>query len=170
MTDSPSLVPDIDADRVAALKLAVAIVPELIEFDGELQKYFVVDEDNPLFVSVPGLLGLTRKIAHATTQARSQGRRSISRGQNYDDDCIARARHYLECRASLKHMNRTDDELKEWCGKHPPLDPHPADPTKPDLKTLKPRRFAAALNRGEALLSTNMFVVHASRNVATKLY
>src|SRR5882724_5434726 len=113
---SPSIVPDAPGDIVSALNTALATIRDLVVYDDELQRWFVADEDDPLFASVPGLCGVARSLAASANQSKTQGARSRDRKRNYAKRKVARARAYQQRRRSPDYSEKSDSDLKEWCG------------------------------------------------------
>ena len=158
--DSPSIVPDShgDVDIVSALNIALATIQDLVVYDDELKKWFVADESDPLFETVPGLIDHVRKFAHANTQSKSQGARAKDRRAKYDRRKVARARGYQKRRSDPLYGEMSDTDLKALCGQR--LVPAPFKPGK-FLPALARSQAIAAIDAGLKLIETGRFTLTA---------
>jgi len=154
--DSPSIVPDAPGDIVSALNTALATIRGLVVYDDELRRWFVADENDPLFASVPGLRGVAHSLAASANQSKTQGARSRSRKRKYEERKVARARAYQQRRMDPTYWEKSDSDLKAWCGQR-----LVRDPTDPDkyLKTLERSQAIRAIDEGLVLIATGRFAL-----------
>src|SRR6266403_4550871 len=124
---SPSIVPDAPGDIVSALNMALATIQDMVVYDDELKRWFVADESDPLFASVPGLRGVAHSLAASANQSKTQGARSRSRKRKYEERKVHRAREYQRRRMDPTYWEKSDSELKSWCGQRLVRDPADAD-------------------------------------------
>ncbi len=157
VTDSPSIVPDAP-DIVSALNTALATIQDMVVYDDELKRWFVADENDPLFASVPGLRGVAHSLAASANQSKTQGARSRSRKRKYDRRKVARARSYLARRRDPDYSETSDTDLKALCGQR--LVPDPFTPGK-FLPTLARSQAIAAIDAGVRLIETGRFTLTA---------
>jgi len=156
---SPSIVPDAPGDIVSALNTALATIRDLVVYDDELQRWFVADEDDPLFASVPGLRGAVRSLAASANQSKTQGARSRDRRGRYDRRKVTRARAYLARRRDPTFAEDSDSDLKMRCGQRLVRDPADADKYLP---TLQRSQAIRAIDEGLALIASGRFALESA--------
>src|SRR5258706_6996636 len=113
---SPSIVPD--QHLAAAVSLLVTLAHAKREGDVD-----ALDAAAHLFESIPGLRGLVHSAAVGASQSEVQGARSRDRKRKYDRRKVARARAYLARRRDPTYSEKSNSDLKEWCGQRLVRDP-----------------------------------------------
>src|SRR6266404_276538 len=156
---SPSIVPDAPGDIVSALNMALATIRDMVVYDDELRRWFVADEDDPLFAIVPGLINHVRKLARANNQSEVQGARSADRKRKYDRRKVHRARAYLARRRDPAFAKDSDSDLKMRCGQRLVRDPADADKY---LRTLQRSQAVRAIDEGLALIASGRFALESA--------
>jgi hypothetical protein len=133
----------------------------LVVYDDELKKWFVADEDNPLFANVPGLRGTVRSLAASANQSKTQGARSADRKRKYEKRKVARARAYRKRRDDPTYREMSNSDLKAWCGQRLVRDPTSEGTYLP---TLQRRQSINAIDEGLALIATGRYVLSSRYN------
>jgi len=156
---SPSIVPDAPCDIVSALNIALATIQDMVVYDDELKKWFVADENDPLFASVPGLRGVVHSLAASANQSKTQGARSADRKRKYERRKVARARAYQQRRNNPDYSEKSDSDLKAWCGQRLVRDPADADKYWPTWQGSKAIR---AMDEGLGLIASGRFALESA--------
>ena len=132
----------------------MALFDTLMEHDDDLKQWFVSDDHDSIYTSVPGLLDRISRIVSALNFSTIQRARQLPKSDNHKARIIARADHYQVEWNNPVHRLLSEDDLKAWCGQHPPMDPRPVDKSKPTkLKPLKRRQAIKMINEGDRLRS-----------------
>jgi hypothetical protein len=155
-----SIVPHLD-DMV--LTVALAKIRQLVLFDGELEKWFVADEDDPVYTNVPGLLDHIRKWVHGNNQCKTQGERWEVKRRKTERRAVEWARSYRKFRVDPTYSEKCDSDLKEWVGQRPPW-----DPTFERVKITDPeRKRCKILARSQAIKVIDMGLQQLAKGVFT---
>jgi hypothetical protein len=147
--DSPSIVPDQHLTKAVALLVTLAVAKREGDVDA-------LDAAAPLFARIPGLRGLVHQAAVGASTSEAQGARSADRKRKYDRRKVARARAYRQRRDDPTYREKSDSDLKEWCGQR--LVPDPFKPGK-YLPTLRRSQAIAAIDAGVRLIETGRFTL-----------
>jgi hypothetical protein len=109
----------------------------------------------PLFESTPHLREIVHSIVIGTNQSEAQGERSRARKPKTEKRNVVRARDYLKRRPYLAASGMSDSDIKEACGKSPPMDPKSGKP----LRKLKRSRAIETIDEGLRLIDTGRYAL-----------